>query len=84
MSIEEFILERYPQHYRLPINLSAEAEKLGYHLSANERDTMGRLWKYRTTPISGSGVVNYFENTREVMEWISQVKKIRVWQNDQN
>ncbi len=30
----------------------------GYSLRRNVRDTMGRKWAYRTSPITGGGSVN--------------------------
>lgn len=58
-------------------------KKLGYGLSRDQRDALGRSWKYRTSPISGNGgPTNYFNTLKEVELYIKQVEQIRGFQEN--
>ena len=54
-------------------NWAAYAERCGYRLHRNVTDSMGRKWRYMTSPLSGSGSIGYFADLREMATYLRRV-----------
>ncbi len=57
--------------------LRARLSILGYGLSCNVTDSLGRRWAYRTSPIASGGGTSYFSSKTNVATYVEQVEQIR-------
>lgn len=56
-------------------------EKIGYALTFNQKNALGKKYRYRTTPTAGyGGPTNYFNDKAQLERYIVQVEQVRQWQ----
>ena len=58
-------------------NWGTRLQALGYDLTMDVRDTMGRPWKFRATSTT-CGPVAYFASLAHLVRWVRQVEEVRL------
>lgn len=56
--------------------------RLGYGISRNVVDSLGRRWPYRTGPIASGGPIGYFKTLAEIERYAAEVEQVRAWQQE--